>query len=61
VYRRKRVIRLDGRAGAAAERVADLHRRAQVSQAANERYLEALAAVDDSRALANWLQDSANL
>jgi hypothetical protein len=31
--------------------VADLHRRAQVSQAANERYLETLAAVDDTRAL----------
>lgn len=31
--------------------VADLHRRAQVSQAANERYLEALAAVEQTRAL----------
>jgi hypothetical protein len=31
--------------------VADLHRRAQVSQAANERYLEALASVDDSTRL----------
>jgi hypothetical protein len=31
--------------------VADLHRRAQVSQAANERYLEALASVDDSATL----------
>lgn len=31
--------------------VADVHRRAQVSQAANERYLEALAAVDQTRAL----------
>jgi hypothetical protein len=28
--------------------VADLHRRAQVSQRSNERYLEALAAVDDT-------------
>lgn len=32
--------------------VADVHRRAQISQAANERYLEALATVDDSRSLA---------
>jgi hypothetical protein len=31
--------------------VADLHRRAQVSQAANERYLEALAAVTDTTPL----------
>jgi hypothetical protein len=31
--------------------VADLHRRAKLSQAANERYLEKLAAVDDSRTL----------
>jgi len=31
--------------------VADLYRRAQLSQAANERYLEKLAAVDDSRTL----------
>ncbi|MFN0134993.1 MAG: hypothetical protein ACKVS9_02630 [Phycisphaerae bacterium] len=31
--------------------VADLHRRAQVSQAANERYLEALASVEPSAAL----------
>ncbi len=31
--------------------VADLHRRAQVSQAANERYLDALANVDDSTPL----------
>jgi hypothetical protein len=32
--------------------VADLHRRAEVSQAANERYLEALAAADDERTVA---------
>jgi hypothetical protein len=32
--------------------VADVHRRAEVSQAANERYLEALASVDESRSLA---------
>jgi hypothetical protein len=32
--------------------VADVHRRAEISQAANERYLEALATVDDSRSLA---------
>ena len=32
--------------------VADIHRRAQISQAANERYLEALASVDESRSLA---------
>lgn len=31
--------------------VADLRRRAQVSQAANERYLEAMAAVEDTQAL----------
>ena len=31
--------------------VADLHRRAQVSQASNERYLDALANIDDSRPL----------
>lgn len=31
--------------------VADLHRRAQVSQACNERYLEAMAAVETSRTL----------
>jgi DNA-binding HxlR family transcriptional regulator len=32
--------------------IADLHRRAQVSQAANERYLDALADVDDDTTLA---------
>jgi hypothetical protein len=32
--------------------VADVHRRAEISQAANERYGEALASVDDSRSLA---------
>lgn len=32
--------------------IADLHRRAEVSQAANERYLQALAAVDDSTPVA---------
>jgi hypothetical protein len=32
--------------------VADVHRRAEISQAANERYIEALATVDDSRSLA---------
>ena len=31
--------------------VADLHRRAEVSQAANERYLQALASVDDTTSL----------
>lgn len=31
--------------------ITDLHRRAQVSQAANERYLQALAAVEDPRSL----------
>jgi hypothetical protein len=36
--------------------VADLHRRAQVSQAANERYLDALASVDDTTTLAERLQ-----
>lgn len=33
--------------------VADLHRRAEVSQAANERYLDALSTVDDSTPLAS--------
>ena len=32
--------------------VADIHRRAEISQAANERYVEALATVDESRSLA---------
>lgn len=32
--------------------VADIQRRAQISQAANERYIEALASVDESRSLA---------
>jgi hypothetical protein len=32
--------------------VADIQRRAEISQAANERYLEALASVDESRSLA---------
>jgi hypothetical protein len=32
--------------------VADIHRRAQISQAANQRYVEALASVDESRSLA---------
>jgi hypothetical protein len=31
--------------------VADIHRRAEISQAANERYIEALASVDDNRSL----------
>ena len=35
--------------------VADLHRRAEVSQAANDRYLDALAVVDDSTPLAALL------
>lgn len=35
--------------------VADLHRRAAVSQAANERYLDALSVVDDSTPLATLL------
>ena len=32
--------------------VADIHRRAEISQAANARYVEALASVDESRSLA---------
>jgi hypothetical protein len=32
--------------------VADIHRRAEISQAANERYVEALASVDEDRSLA---------
>ncbi len=37
--------------------VADLHRRAQVSQAANDRYLDALAAVDNTTALAEFVDE----
>jgi len=36
--------------------VADIHRRAEISQAANERYVEALATVDESRSLAELAQ-----
>jgi hypothetical protein len=36
--------------------VADLHRRGQVSQAANERHLEALAAVTDATPLRQWAE-----
>jgi hypothetical protein len=36
--------------------VADLYRRAEVSQAANERYLEALAAVPDTTPLRTWVE-----
>ena len=36
--------------------VADLHRRAAISQAANDRYVEALATVDESRSLAELAQ-----
>lgn len=36
--------------------VADIHRRSDISQAANERYLEALATVDESRSLAELAQ-----
>ena len=36
--------------------VADLHRRGQVSQAANERHLEALAAVTDETPLRQWAE-----
>lgn len=32
--------------------VADIHRRAEISQAANERYMDSLASVEDSRSLA---------
>jgi hypothetical protein len=37
--------------------VADVHRRAQVSQAANERYLDALAATDTSTPLGELIRD----
>ena len=37
--------------------VADVHRRAQVSQASNERYLDALAATDTSTPLGELIQD----
>jgi hypothetical protein len=36
--------------------VADIQRRAEISQAANERYVEALATVDDSRSLAELVE-----
>src|SRR5207244_11152129 len=36
--------------------VADVHRRAQVSEAANERYLEALAATDTSTPLGELIE-----
>jgi hypothetical protein len=36
--------------------VADLHRRAQVSQAANDRYLEAMAAIDQPEPLAKLIE-----
>lgn len=36
--------------------VADIHRRAEISQAANERYVEALASVDESRSLAELVE-----
>jgi hypothetical protein len=36
--------------------VADIQRRAQISQAANQRYVEALASVDDNRSLAELTQ-----
>ena len=36
--------------------VADIHRRAEISQAANTRYVEALAGVDESRSLAELTQ-----
>lgn len=37
--------------------IADLHRRAEVSQKANERYLEALAGVDDSATVAELVEN----
>jgi hypothetical protein len=37
--------------------VADIHRRAQVSNAANERYLEALATVEDKTPMKDIIQD----
>jgi hypothetical protein len=37
--------------------IADLHRRAEVSQKANERLLNALASVDDSRSVEEWTAD----
>jgi len=36
--------------------IADLHRRGEVGQAANERYLEALAAVHDRTAVREWIE-----
>jgi hypothetical protein len=37
--------------------VADIHRRAEISQKANERYVEALATVDDRRSLAELAEE----
>ena len=37
--------------------IADLHRRAEVSQKANERYLDALASVDESATVAELVED----
>jgi hypothetical protein len=37
--------------------IADLHRRAEVSQKANERYLDALASVDESSTVAELVED----
>jgi len=34
--------------------VADLHRRAEVSQGANDRYAEALASIDSSQTIGDW-------
>jgi hypothetical protein len=52
VYRPKEGGREDEKAWRVLRKgVADLHRRAQVSQAANERYLDALSSVDDGATL----------
>jgi hypothetical protein len=37
--------------------VADMHRRAEVSQAANDRYGEALADIDSSRTIGDWMAE----
>ena len=48
-FRALRTSRMRRQAGSACARgCADLHRRAEVSQAANDRYLQALASVEDT-------------
>ena len=58
VYRRKEGQRTGPRSWQRMRKgIADLHRRAHLSQAANERYLDALAAVSDDTTLADLTKD----